>query len=94
MLIWSLFKNSQQKFQNLPTPNFQIQEKPVYKNQNFKNHQAEISELILSKTVFIKQIMLTTNWNDTRSAYWPLFNLITPSLTYRLVKIFCSMPIV
>ena len=38
-------------------------------NQNFvKNHQAEISQLILSKTIFIKESTLKMNWNDTRSA--------------------------
>ena len=35
--------------------------KPVYKNQNFKNHQPEISRLILSKTVFVKQIIPIKN---------------------------------
>ena len=38
-----------------------IQLKLTYKNQNLKNHQAEISQLILSKTVFIKGIKPTTN---------------------------------
>ena len=38
-------------------------------NQTFKNHQAEFSQLILSRTVVIKQITPTTNWNDIRSAY-------------------------
>ena len=43
--------------------------KPVYKSQNFENHQAQISQLILSETVFVKEITSTMNWNDTRSAY-------------------------
>ena len=71
-----------------------IQEKPVHKNQNFKNHQAEISQLILSKTVFIKQITSTMDQNDTRSAYRPLFDRITPPHTYTLVKIFCYISLV
>ena len=36
----------------------------VYKNQNLKNHQAEISHLVLSKTVSIEQITTKTNRND------------------------------
>ena len=36
----------------LLTEIFDIQQKPIYKNQNFKNYQAEISELILSKTFY------------------------------------------
>ena len=41
-----------------------IQSKHVCKNQNFKNHQSDISQLILSKAVFVKQITPTANWND------------------------------
>ena len=30
-----------------------VQQKVVYKNRNFENHQAEISQLMLSKTVLL-----------------------------------------
>ena len=43
-------------------------------------------------TVFIKQIMPATNWNDTRSAYLPPFSLVTPPLPTDWPKYFVKYP--
>ena len=50
-------------------------------NQNFKNLQPEISQPILSKNGFVKQIWHLPGCTATRSDFWPLFDHMTPPPT-------------
>ena len=55
---------------------------PAYNNHDVKNHLPEISQLILSKTVFVKQNIPITKCHGTRSEFWPLLDKTTPPLPY------------